>query len=94
MNVVQELIARIYQTEAKSLDPVVMTETSSSNFFDISGWMSNLKVIIFAIMGIIVTAGMIVAVMKILPLKKLNSLREKKEEIPVNEINSVGPFKN
>ena len=94
MNVVQELIARIYQTEAKSFDPVVMTETSTSIFFYISGWMSNLKVIIFTIMGIIITAGTIAAIMKILPLKKLNSLRKKTEEIPINEINSVDRLKN
>ena len=45
-------------------------------------------------MGIIITAGTIAAIMKILPLKKLNSLRKKTEEIPINEINSVDRLKN
>ena len=89
MNVISELIARIYQTEAKSLDPVVMTETSTSNFFDISGWMSKIKVIIFTIIGVIVTASTIAVTLKILPLKKLRSLRKKTQEIPINEIESV-----
>ena len=92
MNVVSELVARILQTEAKSLDPVVMTETSTSKFFDISGWMTKLKVTVLTIIGIIVTAGTIAVTVKILPLKKLNSLRSKTQEIPINEIQNVGLF--
>jgi hypothetical protein len=88
-NVLAELISRIYQTETKSLDPVVMSESSTSNFWDISGWMSKLKVIIFSVIGIIGTATTIAIVLKILPLKKLRSLRKKKEEVPINQIESV-----
>lgn len=88
MNVLSELVARIYQTETKSLDPVVMTEGSTSNFWDISGWTSKLKIIIFSVIGIITTAGTIAITLKILPLKKLMS-RKKSKEIPVNEIEAV-----
>ena len=88
-NVLAELVARIQQTNANSLDPLVLSETSSSNFWDISGWMSKLKIILFSVIGIIGTAIIIAVTIKILPITKIRALINQRKEVAVNMVENV-----
>ena len=88
-NVLAELVARIQMTNTNSLDSVVLTESSTSNFWDISDWMSKLKIIMFTVIGVLGTAMTVAIAVKILPLKALLSLRKKKQESPIDQIEQV-----
>jgi len=88
-NVLAELVARIQQTNANSLDPLVLSESSTSNFWDISGWMSKLKVILFSVIGIIGTAIIIAVTIKILPITKIKALINQRKEIAIDMVENV-----
>ena len=88
-NVLAELVARIQQSNANSLDPLVLSESSTSNFWDISGWMSKLKIIIFSVFGIILTAIVIAVTVKILPITKIKALMKRKTEVAIDMVENV-----
>ena len=94
MNILSELTSRMQLSNTNSLSNLVMDRKSTSNFWEMSNWITNFKYGLIGLVTFILFSGLIYLTIVFFPCSKFIALcsRENKNKITQDEIEMTTPL--